>query len=158
MSGTIPAAPGDDLMSRPIYTSSWFTRLPPGYARIGISRGTPRGQRAGYRMYRALAPGFDFNKVDVDTYYTMYAQQLAALDPAQVVRDLHELANGLQPTLLCFEKPEISDKSWCHRGQVAAWLWRTVGVQVMEVGMEAEGCSSCHPKLHSAYRLLPQSE
>jgi hypothetical protein len=152
MSGTIPAAPGGDAMSRPIFTSSWFTRLPPGYVRIGISRGTPRGQRAGYRMYRALAPGFDFSNVDVDTYYTMYAQQLAALDPAKVVRDLHELAEGMRPALLCFEKPEVSDASWCHRGQVAAWLWRTVGVQVIEVGLEAEGCGACHPKLHSAYR------
>jgi hypothetical protein len=159
MSGARPLAATGDIMSRPIFTSSWFTRLLPGYVRIGISRGTPRGQRAGYRMYRALAPGFDFSNIDVDTYDTMYSDQLAALDPERVVRDLHKLADGLQPVLLCFEKPEVSDASWCHRGQVAAWLWDTVGVQVIEVGMEEQGCGACHPKLHSADRAaLPQSE
>jgi hypothetical protein len=35
-----------------VFTSSWFTPLPPDHVRIGISRGTPRGVVAGYRTRR----------------------------------------------------------------------------------------------------------
>ena len=42
-----------------LYTSSWFDRMPPGYIRIGISIGTPRGQHAAPKIM-ALAPGTAF--------------------------------------------------------------------------------------------------
>lgn len=32
-----------------IFTASWFTPLPTGHLRVGISRGVPRGLPAGYR-------------------------------------------------------------------------------------------------------------
>jgi hypothetical protein len=69
-------------------TSSWSSRLPHGYAAIGISRGPPRGRR-GYRMYKALAPGDWFRAVDEKTFVERYMAQLAGLDADQV---LHELA------------------------------------------------------------------
>ena len=65
-------------------TSSWSTRLPDGYAAIGISRGPPRGRR-GYRMYRALAPGDWFRAVDEKTFVERYMAQLAGLDADQGV-------------------------------------------------------------------------
>ena len=40
-----------------IYTSSWFTNLPDTIQKIGVSRGTPRGYKAGYRKMPELAPG-----------------------------------------------------------------------------------------------------
>ena len=63
-------------------TASWSTKLPDRFARIGISRGPPRGQR-GYRMYAALAPGPWFRSVDADEYCRRYMLQLAALDAAK---------------------------------------------------------------------------
>jgi hypothetical protein len=60
-----------------IYTSSWFTRLPPDMLRIGISRGTPRGQPASYRRRPELAPGSWFKSVDPAEYYRWYMAQLA---------------------------------------------------------------------------------
>jgi hypothetical protein len=143
-------------MSKPIYTSSWATKLPPECARIGISRGVPRGQPAGYRLYRKLAPGDYFNRVTVGEYYKLYSAQLADLDPAAVVRDLYELAGGRSPTLLCFERPEANDASWCHRGQISEWLWVTLGIKVEEHGMAEYGYGGCHPKLLQAYRTAHQ--
>lgn len=59
------------MQSPTIVTASWFSVLLPDYARIGISRGQPRGQ-SGYRMYRKLAPGPWFNAVPIDEYERLY--------------------------------------------------------------------------------------
>ncbi len=54
-------------------TSSWFTPLPDGHIRVGISRSVPRrGLRPGFRMYRKLAPGPWFNSVEAATYRRLY--------------------------------------------------------------------------------------
>jgi len=103
-----------------VVTSSWSTQLPEGYARIGISRGSPRGQR-GYRTYRALAPGPWFSSVSEDEYCRRYRALLDALDPRKVLAILAELAGPRIPALLCFERPP-PDPSWCHRGLVSAWF------------------------------------
>lgn len=136
----------------PIFTSSWFARLPDDHARIGISRGVPRGQKAGFRLYRRLAPGDYFNRVTVAEYDRLYRQQLEVLDPHQVVGELRELAAGLKPTLLCFEPAAIDDDRWCHRAMVSAWLFETLGLVVLEVGLEHPGYGRHHPKLHSSLR------
>src|SRR6185295_2627300 len=118
-----------------IVTSSWFAPLPDTYARIGISRGTPRGQR-GYRMFRALAPGPWFSSVNPDEYRTRYDQTLAALDPHKVLAELVDVAAGRIAALLCFERPP-PNPDWCHRGLVSAWLADTLGLDVPEFGHEA---------------------
>ncbi len=125
-------------------TSSWSAQLPPQYARIGISRGTPRGQ-SGYRMYRALAPGEWFNKVSAEEYRDRYMAQLAKLDPNRVLSDLQALAGDRIPALLCFEKPD--DGQWCHRAFVSAWLNDKLGLNVPEYGLEDRGFGWQHPKL-----------
>lgn len=131
-------------MKTPI-TSSWFTPLPPEYARIGISRGTPRGQ-AGFRMYRPLAPGPWFNNVSAEEYRKLYLAQLSTLDPRKVLSDLEALAGELTPALLCFEKPNDSE-AWCHRGFVSAWMKDGLGLDVVEFGLEHMGAGWLHPKL-----------
>ncbi|MFM1814065.1 MAG: hypothetical protein RLZ98_760, partial [Pseudomonadota bacterium] len=125
-----------------IVTSSWFTALPDGYMRIGISRGQPRRQ-SGYRMYRKLAPGPWFNSVTEDEYRRRYMAQLHALDARQVVADLEALAAGRIPALLCYERPD--DGYFCHRGFVSAWLKDALGLDVPEYGLN--GCGWDHPKL-----------
>jgi len=76
---------------------------------------------AGYRLYKALAPGPWFNSVGIDEYYSRYrAEILGPLDPRKVRDDLDGLAAGRTPVLLCYERPGGAD--WCHRAMAAEWL------------------------------------
>jgi hypothetical protein len=130
-----------------IKTSSWFTKLPSDHFRIGISRGQPRNAAAGFRMYRKLAPGPWFHSVGVDEYRQRYqAEILDRLDPAEVVRELEELAVGRHPVLLCYEAPNGS-QGFCHRSLVSLWFASTIGLVVPEFGYER--CA------HDQHPLLP---
>ena len=126
-------------------TASWSAKLPDELARIGISRGPPRGQR-GYRMYSPLKPGPWFRTVPPKQFYQLYMAQLAELDPERVLTDLNALAPGKTPALLCFEPPP-PDLCWCHRGLVAGWLKDTLDLDVLEYGHGSDGAGWCHPKL-----------
>jgi hypothetical protein len=139
----------------PIVTSSWSTELDATYARIGISRGRPRGQR-GYRLYKPLAPGAWFRSVTAAEFRTRYLAQLSELDPKQVLADLKRLAADKIPALLCFEKPPPDDK-WCHRALVSAWLHDTLRIEVVEVGHETAGGGWAHPKLPVVWRQRSKS-
>jgi hypothetical protein len=129
-----------------IYTSSWFTRLPPNMLRIGISRGTPQRQPAGFRRLPELTPGPWFNSVSADEYHRRYMAQLAGLDPKAVLARISDMAAGHDVALLCYESPTDPAK-WCHRGHVSAWLADTLGIEVFEYGLEDQGCGWQHPKL-----------
>ena len=136
-------------------TSSWSTRLPKTFARIGISRGPPRGQR-GYRMYRPLMPGPWFKSVTATEFHRHYMAQLAALDPHQVLRDLAVIADGRVPALLCFEPPPPNG-AWCRRSLVSAWLADTLALHVVEYGHDEAGWGWKHPKLPAEGRRRPPS-
>jgi hypothetical protein len=140
-------------MIRPtIITSSWFEPLPAEYARIGISRGTPRGQ-AGFRVYRKLQPGPGTLKLPDAEFTSHYVRQvLGRLDARQTVAELLELADGKIPALLCFE--HTSSPAWCHRGIVSAWLQAEIGLHVPEYGREQDGSGLEHPKLCAEARTL----
>jgi Protein of unknown function, DUF488 len=140
----------DDAKLAVPVTASWYTRLPDGYCRIGISRGTPRGQR-GFKMYRKLAPGPWFNSVDPVEYRQRYLAVLQQLDPEATLAELVALADGKIPALLCFER-EPPDQSWCHRALVSAWFHDTLGLSVFEIGHEAAGAGWFHPKLSPVVR------
>lgn len=111
-------------------TSSFFLYI--GAGRVSIARYPPRGTPPGFKVYRALAPGAWFNTTNRIEYERLYAQQLALLDPAKVWADLHVLAGGHEPTLLCWEKPPFTETNWCHRRLVAAWFERNLGHLVDE--------------------------
>jgi hypothetical protein len=119
-----------------VKTASWFTPLPPGHARIGISRWVPRRTPAGYRVYRKLAPGPWFNScVTPEEYDRRYQTEiLGPLNPAIVAAELAELGRGDIPVMLCFERPNTGQ--WCHRALAAEWLNKHLGVLVPEVGFE----------------------
>ena len=120
-----------------IKTASWFTPLPTDHQRIGISRGQPRGQAAGFRMYRRLAPGPWFNSVDPVEYARLYrAEILAPLDPRAVAAGLADMAGSRVAVLLCFERPDDAG-AWCHRALAAAWLAESLGIAVPEFGFES---------------------
>jgi hypothetical protein len=68
-----------------ILTSSWATKLPDTYARIGISRSVPRGYPAGYKRLKELEPGAWLRSVDAIEYHARYMNQLDALDVRALV-------------------------------------------------------------------------
>ncbi|MBS7703281.1 hypothetical protein [Chelatococcus asaccharovorans] len=119
-----------------IYTASWFAQLPDGIVRVGVSRGVPRGQPAGYRRYTKLNPGSWFNSVGSEEYLRRYkAEVLGRLMPDQVAKDLEALTGGKPAALLCYESPLRIEagSQWCHRHIVAAWLEHHLGIKVEEV-------------------------
>ena len=102
-------------------TASFKTYTGPG--RISIARWEPRGTPAGYRRYRALAPRRDMMRMAQGLYRDVYFRDiLGPLDAQRVWDELHELAGGAEPVLLCWEKPPFSDANWCHRRMVAEWF------------------------------------
>jgi hypothetical protein len=123
-----------EATSLEIKTASWFTDLPPGHVKIGISRGNPR-HMAGFRIYRALAPSPWFSSATVDEYELLYRTEiLDRLDSLIVAARLVDLARGSIPVLVCFEP--AGRRQWCHRALAAAWLSDALGRPVPEVGFE----------------------
>lgn len=128
-------------------TASWFTPIPPGHIRVGISRSTPRGMPAGFKLYRALAPGPWFRSVSASEYLKLYGAILNALDPHAVLADIEERAAGQTPVLCCFER--VGSEQWCHRSLVSVWLYETIALHVPELGHE-EAAPDKHPLLPPA--------
>ena len=74
-------------------------------------------------------------KMGYSQYRDIYfGEILAPLDPQKVYDDLHEHAAGVDPVLLCWEKPpfDITGDNWCHRRMVAEWFCNRLGVDVPE--------------------------
>ena len=111
-------------------TSDYFTYR--GAGRIAISRSVPRNLSPGYRIYRPLAPGPWFKSVSYEEYREKYFHQLSELDPALVWKTLHDLADGHEPVLLCYEKEPFDSGHFCHRRMVAEWFERELGFSVPE--------------------------
>jgi hypothetical protein len=112
-------------------TASFFTYT--GEGRVSISRFPPRNTPAGFRVFRALAPGAWFRTTNRGEYEELYALQLANLDPATVWADLHKMAGDAEPVLLCFERPPFTETNWCHRRLAAAWLTDALGHEIPEL-------------------------
>jgi hypothetical protein len=70
--------------------------------------------------------------IDDASFEIGYAQQLAALDPERVWRELHALSMPAEPILCCWEVPPFTAQNWCHRRLVAAWFEEQLGVTVPE--------------------------
>ena len=117
-----------------VFTSSYSQFK--GSGRVGISRGMPRGIPAGFRRYAPLAPGeWLYTTEDQSEYRERYFAQLAKLDPARVVADLHRLAGSCAvPTLLCFCNL-LETGAWCHRTMVAEWITDKTGLATVELSL-----------------------
>jgi hypothetical protein len=110
-----------------------------GPGRICIARYAPRGTPAGFRMFKALAPGSWFNSVSEQEYRRRYFDEiLGPLDARQVLTELEMLAEGAEPVLLCWETPPLTPKNWCHRTMVAEWLKEQLGIDVPELVLPGE--------------------
>ena len=114
-------------------TASFKTYTGPG--RISIACWEPRGTPAGYRRYPALAPTREMMRMPEARYRDIYFRDIVGHLDAQVVwDDLHALAGGAEPVLLCWEKPPFSAANWCHRRIVAEWFADKLGVDIAEHG------------------------
>lgn len=113
-------------------TASFFAYSGPG--RISVARFAPRGHPAGYKVYKLLAPGPWFKSVDFKTYETLYHKQLKLLDPQNTWDELHKLADGAEPVLLCYERwsDVKAGRTYCHRHMAAEWFFDTLGFLVPE--------------------------
>lgn len=112
-------------------TSSLLTYQ--GEGRIVISRTAMRGMKAGYRIFKTLAPGEYFRTATKEEYTKLFYAHLATLDPVEIWEKLHDLAGGAEPVLLCYEKPPFTDTNWCHRRMVADWFEKELGHKVEEL-------------------------
>ena len=103
-----------------------------GPGAISIARRAPRGFLG--PSYPKLAPGRWFASVSPERYAELYRDEiLSLLDPEVVWDELSALAGGVEPTLLCWEKPPKSGDLFCHRRMAAEWLEKTRGVVVSEM-------------------------
>lgn len=115
-----------------VKTASFFEYI--GAGRVSIARFPPRRTPAGFRVYRVLAPEPWFKSVDEAEYRVQYDRQLAELDPQRVWDELHTLAGGGEPVLLCGERKHDLEagRTFCHRRIVAAWFAATLDQDVAE--------------------------
>lgn len=119
-----------------IYTSSWYSKLPADIKRIGVSRGTPRGQAAGFKLLRDLNPGPWFKTAGLAEYVPLYNDILRSLSAHAIMQTLASYSNGGDCALLCYEDPRKIDtgEDFCHRHLAAQWLEDTLGIKVEEYG------------------------
>lgn len=121
--------------------TSYFARLrelrrDPSLVPMSIAVRTPPWIDGHIIEYNRLAPTIDMVLgIPYGEYLSRYRRILAALDPAQVWRQLH--AHDGEPVLLCYEKPPFDTSHFCHRRFVADWFAEHSGERVDEWQAEA---------------------
>lgn len=116
--------------------TSYFAKFKNQSGGISISTYPPRWLRGKIPSYPPLAPQFNF-RIPFDEYVVKYEEQLSKLDPQKVWDDLHQLANGSEPVLLCYEAPPFDKINFCHRHMAAKWLETKLGVSIPEWSPES---------------------
>jgi hypothetical protein len=116
-------------------TAAWSTPLDPSYCRIGISRGVPRQQPAGFKKYRKLAPGPWFNSVTPEEYDRLYR--------AEVLDRLH---------------PASWRTSWLPSRVAASRCWYASSDRAEASGVTGHSgdVAGCRPRLRSGMRINPR--
>jgi hypothetical protein len=67
-----------------------------------------------------------------EEFEPLYAAILAKLDARATWDELHRLAGGAEPVLLCFESLPFTEGNFCHRRRVASWFKCELGEDVPE--------------------------
>ena len=111
--------------------TSYYSKYRAAPGAICISTYPPKWIKGKIPEYLDLAPKFNF-RIGYDEYVVQFDRQLARLDPKKVWDDLHKLANGAEPVLLCYEAPPFNRHNFCHRHMVAEWLENHLGVVIPE--------------------------
>lgn len=111
--------------------TSYFAKFKNAAGAISVATYPPRYLRGKIASYPPLSPQFNF-RIPYDEYVTKYEEQLSKLDPQKVWDDLHAIAQGAEPVLLCYESPPYDNINFCHRFMAAKWLEEKLGVKIEE--------------------------
>lgn len=117
-----------------IHTATWFTPLPTGFQRVGISRGLPKGFKGEHWRVLQLAPGPWYKTVHPGDYMRRFCDLLNELAPDDITEALFHC--GPNPVMVCFESVQsiAAGTKFCHRHIVAKWLSETLDIPVKEIG------------------------
>lgn len=81
------------------------------------------------------------------------------LDPQKAWDDVHALAAGNEPVILCWEQAAngvgVGGKDWCHRSLVAQWFQINLGHKVDEIGFEGKA-HPLHPGFSTQHLVMPE--
>lgn len=99
-----------------------------GMTCVAISLGMPKWMSPPLPNLRALNPKPWMLHMEKEAYTEAYNRLLAELSPRKIVDYLEAFSEGRPVVLLCYEKPG----DFCHRGLVAQWLNRELGLGVQE--------------------------
>jgi Protein of unknown function, DUF488 len=112
-------------------TGCLFTARGPGV--IAVSRSVPKFLAGKVRRFEALAPDRRWHHLAKPAFCRAYfGYLLARLDAREVWNSLHEIADGHEPVLSCYERLQ-KEEEWCHRSMIAAWFKRELGEAVDEL-------------------------
>jgi hypothetical protein len=101
---------------------------------IAISLKLPRHLDCKLKRYPALAPRGYMLRFDKPRYCRHYfGRVLADLDPQRVWDELHEIADGTEPIICCYERAPLIGDNWCHQSMAAAWFRDRLGEEVLEL-------------------------
>lgn len=136
--------------------TSYFARNAKALGAVSIALKSPfwfKGQK-----YPDLAPTQDMLEIkDWNEYTRRYNDEiLSRLDPQKVLDDLKITTADHDIILLCWEK----DRNTCHRGLVAQWVKRTLGLEVPEVEIPEKAVTSrtTNQKTLKAIPILSEPE
>jgi len=105
---------------------------------IAISLKVPKHLDGRIKRFERLAPLSSMLWMDKATYCRhFFGRILNDLDPLETWKRLHDLADGAEPILVCYEKPPFTPTNWCHRRILAAWFRDRLGEVVDELEPQA---------------------
>ena len=117
-------------------TGSIFTARGPGV--IAISLKLPKHLDGKLKRFERLAPLSFMLRMEKTRYCrTYFGRVLHDLDPLETWNRLHDLTDGHEPIICCYERPPWTEKNWCHRRMVAAWFRDKLGEVVDEIASPA---------------------
>lgn len=115
-----------------MHTGCLFT-VPRGPGVIAVSRSVPKFLNGRVKRFEALAPDRRWHHLAKPAFCRAYfGHLLAHLDAQEVWNALHEIADGHEPILCCWERLERPGE-WCHRTMISAWFRDRLGEVVDEI-------------------------
>jgi hypothetical protein len=126
-----------------VKTGCIFQARGPGV--IAISLKLPKHLDGRLKRFERLAPlPFTLRMEKARYCRHFFGRVLHDLDPLETWNRLHDLADGAEPVLCCYERPPFDDlRNWCHRRMVAAWFSERLGEVVDEIEPAQLRLSGC---------------
>ncbi|EME18477.1 hypothetical protein G419_16980 [Rhodococcus triatomae BKS 15-14] len=104
---------------------------------IRTSRGAPRGWQGELPAWAAVYPTWPMRQItDRDEFTRRYLARLDGYGVEHAAADLAAIADetNADTLILCCFEVSLSERIWCHRSVLAAWLSDRLGIDVPELG------------------------